>query len=69
MILLEKNDLKSVGKRTRHIKIKCFFVTDKVKDEEEKIIYCPTKDMLEDFYTKPLQGTLFINQRNAILGL
>ena len=61
--------MKSVGKGTRHIKIKYFFVTDKIKDQEVKVIYCPTKEMLADFYTKPLQGSLFESHRNAILGI
>ena len=65
-ILLETNGQKSVGKGTRHVQIKYFFVTDKVKNNEMKILYCPTKEMVADFYTKPLQGTLFKIQRNAI---
>ena len=68
-ILLENNGPKSVGKGSRHIKIKYFFVTDKIKDKELKIVYCPTKEMTADFFTKPLQGKLFVVLRNAILGL
>ena len=68
-ILLETNGRKSVGKGTRHVKIKYFFVTDKVKYNEMKIIYCPTKEMMADFYTKPLQWTLFKEHRDAILGI
>ena len=68
-ILLEKNGMKSVGKGSRHIKIKYFFITDKVQDKEMKIIYCPTEAMVADFYTKPLQGALFVNHRNKIMGI
>ena len=68
-ILLETNGQKSVGKGTKHVKIKYFFVTDKVKNNEMKILYCPTKEMAGDFYTKPLQGILFKTHRNAILGI
>ena len=68
-ILLEKNGMKSVGKGTRHVKIKYFFVTDKVKGKEVKIVHCPSADMVADFYTKPLQGKLFTTHRNAILGI
>ena len=35
-ILLEKNRQKSVGKGTRHIKIKYFFVTDKINRQKNK---------------------------------
>ena len=59
-ILLENNGVKSVGKGTRHIKIKYFFATDKIKDDELKVIWCPTENMVANFYTKPLQGSLFI---------
>ena len=67
-ILLEKNGMKSVGKGTR-LKIKYFFVADKVKGKEVKIVYYPTKEMISDFYTKPLQDTLFRTHRNVILGI
>ena len=61
--------MKSFGKNSRHIRIKYFFIIDRVKDNELKIIYCPTKEMVADFFTKPLQGVVFINHRNAILGI
>ena len=68
-MLLENNGMRSVGKGSRHIRIKYFFVTDKIKDKEMKVIYCPTEDMLSDFYTKPLQGALFFKHRNKIMGI
>lgn len=68
-ILLENNGMKSVGKNSRHIRIKYFFVTDRVKDKELKIIYCLTKKMVTDFFTKPLQGVLSITHRNTLLGI
>ena len=33
-----------------------------------KIIYCPTEQMLADFFTKPLQGTLFHRLRAVVMG-
>ena len=68
-ILLETNGMKSVGKRSRHIDIKYFFVTDKVKGKELRIMHCPTDEMIADFYTKPLQGSAFNKHRNSILGI
>ena len=68
-ILLETNGQKSVGKGTIHVQIKYFFVTDRIKNDELKVIYCPTKEMVGDFYTKPLQETLFKVSRNAIQGI
>ena len=68
-ILLETNGQKSVGKGTRYVQIKYLFVTDKFKNDELKVVYCPTKEMVGDFYTKPLQGILFKVHRNAIQGI
>ena len=34
-----------------------------------KLEYCPTEMVIEDFYTKPLQGKLFRLFRNLILNL
>jgi hypothetical protein len=58
-ILLEKNGRASSGKRTRHIDIRYFFVADRVANGELRIEYCPTGDMVADYFTKPLQGTAF----------
>jgi hypothetical protein len=33
------------------------------------VSYCPTKEMVSDYFTKPLQGSLFRQHRNAIMGV
>jgi hypothetical protein len=68
-ILLEKNGRASSSKRTRHINIRYFFITDRVQNKELRIEYCPTGDMLADFFTKPLQGTLFQKFRNQVMNI
>ena len=68
-MLLEKNGKMSSSKRTRHLEIRFFFVTDNVAKKHLRIEYCPTDDMVGDFYTKPLQGSKFIRFRARILGL
>jgi len=68
-ILLEKNGRASSGKRTRHINIRYFFVKDRVDSKEIKIEHCPTEDMIADYFTKPLQGALFIKLRNLIMNV
>lgn len=68
-ILLEKNGTASSGKRTRHVNIRYFFITDRVKSNEIKIEYCPTGDMRADYFTKPLQGALFRRFRTEILNM
>jgi hypothetical protein len=67
-IQLENNGQKSSTKRTRHINIRYFYVTSKIKDGSMRVIYWPTKQMVSDYLTKPLQGALFRTHRNSIMG-
>jgi hypothetical protein len=67
-IKLEKNGRSSCGPKSRHINIRYFFIKDRIKTEGITIRHCPTLKMLADFFTKPLQGTLFRKFRNVILG-
>ena len=69
MILLEKNGRISISKRTRHINIHYFFITDRIKKGELHVKYCPTKEMKADFFTKPLQGKLFRKFRDWLMNL
>lgn len=69
VVLLEKNGRASSGKRTRHINIRYFFVTDRVKSGEVEIKYCPTDEMVRDYFTKPLQCSKFRKFRDAILNI
>ena len=68
-ILLAENGSTSSGKCTKHLDVRYYFVTNKIKNGEVKIAYCPTKDMLGDFFTKLLQGSAFIKMRENILNL
>jgi hypothetical protein len=68
-IQVEKNGKQSSTKRTRHINIRYFDVTSKVKKGDVRIVYCPTKEMVSDYLTKPLQGSLFRTHRNSIMGV
>jgi hypothetical protein len=68
-ILLEKNGQLSSTKRTRHLNIRYFFVTDRVRAGQLRIEYCPTGDMWADIHTKPLQGATFTKFRKLILNL
>jgi hypothetical protein len=65
---LEKNGRMSCGKNSRHIDIRYFFAKDRVDTEGIDIVYCPTEQMLADFFTKPLQGSLFRKLRAVIMG-
>jgi len=68
-MLLEKNGRGSSSKRTRHVNIRYFFVTDRIASKEVRVEYCPTGDMIADFFTKPLQGTLFKKFRDMIMNV
>jgi hypothetical protein len=68
-MLLENNGRASSSKRTRHINIRYFFVTDRIQNKELSVKYCPTGDMLADFFTKPLQGALFKKFRDLIMNI
>ena len=56
-MLLEKNGRSSSSKWTRHMNIRFFFVKDQVASREIRIEYCPMKETVADFFTKPLQGS------------
>ncbi len=66
---LIKNGKRSSGKRTRHIDIRYFFITDKLQTENIEIEYCSTDVMLADFFTKALQGKKFKLFRKKIMNL
>ena len=67
-ILLEKNGKTSSGRRTKHIIIRYFFVTDRINKGDVSVEWCPTDDMTGDFSTKPNQGALFRRFRDLIMG-
>jgi hypothetical protein len=67
-ILLKTNGRGSSEKRTRHIAVRYFFIVDRVKSKEIRIEYCPTGIMIADYFTKPLQGLIFQQLRDMIMG-
>ncbi len=68
-IKLETNGKASSGKRTRHINIKYFFITDLIKQGEITLKYCPTDKMLADYMTKPTMGKKFTQLRKEIMNI
>ncbi len=68
LILIEQNGKASSGKRTRHINIQYIFIADRVNMKEISIGWCPTKKMVSDFMTRPLQGSHLRNLRDYIMG-
>jgi hypothetical protein len=68
-ILMEKNGKASSSKRTKHINIRYYFVTDRINKDELTVEWCPTGDMTGDYMTKPTQGALFKSFRDQIMGV
>ena len=62
------NGKASSGKRTQHMNI-CFFnITNWVEKKEAKIMWVPRKDIIADYLTKALQGAEFCHFRDPIMG-
>jgi hypothetical protein len=68
-ILLEKNSKASRRKRTKHINIRYFFITNRVSKEEVSVVCCHTGDMIGNYATKTLQEALFRKFRDQIMGV
>jgi hypothetical protein len=68
-IIFEKTGKASRSKRTKHINIQYFFITDRFNKEEVSVVWYPTGDMIRDYATKPLQGGLFRKFRDQIMGV
>ena len=66
---LQNNGRRSSGKKTRHIDIRYYFITDNILRKEMRVAYCPTENMRGDFFTKPLQGSLFRRHVTSIMNL
>ena len=66
-ILLRENGRASSSKRTRHMHIRYFFLKDRIVCNEVQLRDCPTREMIGDFFTKPLQGSLFTRFRDTIM--
>ena len=68
-IKMVKGGVRVCRPRTRSIHIRYFYATERVKDRTITITYCPTKEMVADYLSKPLQDSLFCLHRNTLMGL
>ena len=67
-MLLEQNEKKSSCKRTRHLNIRFFMVTNQVKKGNIVIKYCPTDIKVGDYIKKGLQEIKLTKFCKGILG-
>ena len=65
-ILLETNGRMSQSKRTKHIKMKYFFVKDRVDDGDVVIEHLPGDDHWADVLSKPSTGKRFFVDRSKL---
>ena len=66
---MAKGSRRVCGARTRNIYIKYFYAHERVNDGTIMVAYCPTKEMVSDYLSKPLQGSLFQTHRNTLMGI
>ena len=67
--LLEVNGKKSSLKRTRHINIRYFLVTDAIAKEECEVKWISCDYMFADYLTKAQQGAECCVKRDFIMGV
>ena len=69
-IPLERSGWKSSGKRTKHINVRYFYITDRLKSGDiSRIIYKPAGDMESDYLTKVLHGKSLHTHCKTLMGL
>lgn len=61
--------MQCTNKHIKHIGIRYFCITAKVKSGEVTIEYYPAKEMIANFFTKFLAGALFKKFIDIILGI
>ena len=57
-----------VGKKTRYVYVRYLSVTERGNMKEISIEWCPTKGMIVDFMTSPLQGSYFKRLMDITMG-
>jgi hypothetical protein len=67
-MLLEKNGKRSSSQRTRAMNIRYFFITDQIDKGNMQVKYCPTDEMVADFFTKSVCGPKYYHFKALIMG-
>ena len=68
-ILFETNRKASNLKCTKHIKVKYFYIKDKIDQGKITVKHCPTEQMGTDINTKPKQGAVFREFHGQVMGV
>ena len=67
-ILMCNKGREVLSKRTRAMDVRYFAIKDNIQKGYLKVMHLGTSEMLGDYFTKPLQGSKFIEFRDLILG-
>jgi len=59
---------RSNSDRTKHIRLRYFFIKQYLDSGEFELVHCPTDIMVADILTKPLHGETFKRIRGMLLG-
>jgi len=62
------NGKASCTSNSKHVDIKYFWSTDRIRNGSINVKHCPTDKMIADFMSKPVQGKLFNVFREVIMG-
>ena len=68
-MLLERKGMEYIIKRTNHIRVVYFFIKDRIAVGNIVVKHCPTGEILEDQFIKPLQGGILRKYRAEIQGI
>ena len=68
-ILLETNGKVSSTRRMKHIKVKYFYIKEKVDSGKVLLKHCPTGQMWTDINTKPKQGAIYCKFWGHVMGI
>ena len=58
-----------MGQEQETRNIQYFYAVERVKDGTIVITYCPPKEMVADYLSKPLQDSLFCLHWNTLMGI
>ena len=62
------NGKDSCTSNSKHVAIKFFWSTDRIKNGNIDVRHCNTKKMVADYMSKPLQGQVFKDFRSVLMG-
>ncbi len=68
-VLLEDNGKKSSGKRTRHLDIRYFLLSDAIARKDSETKWIPREGMYADYMTKAQAGAEFRWMRDFVMGV